>query len=77
MCIFIVLKYNYTMKFFFIFLSTLVFTNLVFYAIFSFIAWDSNPLNWLLLTTWWGRIITFFFEMGIINSSLENAANNS
>ena len=65
------------MKFFLIALGTFIFTNLVFYTIFSFIAWDTNPLNWMIMTTWWGRIFTFIFEMGIINMSIENATNNS
>jgi len=37
----------------FIFVATLA----LWYLLGAFIAFDYNPLHWLLFTTWWGRVL--------------------
>jgi hypothetical protein len=44
-------------------LGTLISIHLIFYFIGSFIAWDLNPLNWWLFTSWFGRVLILFFEI--------------
>ena len=35
----------------------------LYYLIGSFIAWDFNPLNWWLFTSWGGRVLFLIFEI--------------
>ena len=44
-------------------LGTFVLVHSIFYLIGSFIAWDLNPLNWWLFTSWVGRALFLFFEI--------------
>jgi hypothetical protein len=44
-------------------LGTLISIHLIFYLIGSFIAWDLNPLNWWVFTSWVGRVLFLFFEI--------------
>ena len=44
-------------------LGTLISIHLIFYLIGGFIAWDLNPLNWWLFTSWVGRVLFLFFEI--------------
>ena len=54
------------------FLGKFLFANLFLYGICAFIAFDPNPLNWLLFTDCVGRIIFLFIEMYIIRTAVEN-----
>ena len=40
-----------------------LFIHLIVYLFGSFIAWDINPLNWWLLSTYIGRIFFLVFEI--------------
>jgi hypothetical protein len=54
-------------------LGTFVLVHSIFYLIGSFIAWDLNPLNWWLFTSWVGRVLILFFEIyGVGNYLSEN-----
>lgn len=44
-------------------LGVLILVHLLFYLLGSFIAWDFNPLNWWLFTSWVGRILFLIFEI--------------
>jgi hypothetical protein len=44
--------------------------NIVIYISGSFIAWDLNPLNWWLFTSWVGRVLILFFEIYVIGNYL-------
>jgi hypothetical protein len=44
-------------------LGAFVLVHSIFYLIGSFIAWDLNPLNWWLFTSWGGRALFLFFEI--------------
>jgi len=48
------------------FLVPFVIANGTFYLLGSFIAMDWNPINWWLLTSTWGRVITVFIEIAVI-----------
>jgi hypothetical protein len=51
-------------------LGTFVLVHSIFYLIGSFIAWDLNPLNWWLFTSWVGRVLILFFEIYVIGNYL-------
>jgi hypothetical protein len=40
--------------------------HIVLYLVFSFIAWDFNPMDWKLLLDAFGRVILVFMEIVII-----------
>jgi hypothetical protein len=44
-------------------LVMLILVHLLFYLFGSFIAWDFNPLNWWLFTSWVGRGLFLIFEI--------------
>jgi hypothetical protein len=44
--------------------------HLIFYIIGSFIAWDLNPLNWWVFTSWVGRVLILFFEIYCVGNYL-------
>mgnify|MGYP000244352210 FL=1 len=45
----------------------LLIANIFIYVIGSFIAWDMNPMNWLLFTTTIGRVIyVIYFVMVLV-----------
>ena len=48
------------------FLGMFLLANLFLYGIGSFIAFDWNPMNWLLLTEWVGRVIFLLIEMCLL-----------
>jgi hypothetical protein len=41
------------------------------YLTYSFIAWDFNPMHWLLFTTWIGRIFTVIHIFSLIKLIIE------
>jgi hypothetical protein len=49
-------------------LAPLIIFNGFIYIIGSFIAWDLNPLHWLLLTTTLGRIIYSIFFIAVLTT---------
>ena len=51
-------------------LGAFVLVHLIFYLIGSFIAWDLNPLDWWLFTSWVGRVLILFFEIYVIGNYL-------
>jgi hypothetical protein len=54
-------------------LGVLILVHLLFYLLGSFIAWDLNPLNWWLFTSWFGRILFLIFEFyGVGNYLIED-----
>ena len=54
-------------------LGVLILVHLLFYLLGSFIAWDLNPLNWWLFTSWVGRILFLIFEFyGVGNYLIED-----
>ena len=53
-------------------LGMFLLANLFLYGIGSFIAFDPNPLNWWLLSSWGGRVLFLFIEMYIIGTVAEN-----
>jgi hypothetical protein len=54
-------------------LGVLILVHLLFYLLGSFIAWDLNPLNWWLFTSWFGRILFLIFEFyGVGNYLVED-----
>ena len=54
-------------------LGVFVLVHSIFYLIGSFIAWDFNPLNWWLFTSWGGRCLFLFFEIyGVGNYLLDD-----
>lgn len=48
--------------------TELIFKNLFWYLIFSFIYNNINPSEWWMCQNIWGRIILVFLEMGILAS---------
>jgi hypothetical protein len=61
--------YHYILAFFnilFWILVPLVLVNSLYYLVGSFIAMDWNPMNWWLLTSFFGRIILVALEIGIL-----------
>lgn len=55
--------------------TELLFKNLFWYLIFSVIYFDSDPLNWWIVKSMWGRIILIFIELGIITSTFKDEDN--
>lgn len=54
-------------------LGTFILVHSIVYLLGSFIAWDLNPLNWWLFTSWVGRVLFVIFELGcIFNILLED-----
>lgn len=49
-------------------LGAFVLVHLIFYLLGSFIAWDLNPLNWWLFTSWVGRVLFVIFELSCITN---------
>jgi hypothetical protein len=47
------------------------FTNLFWYFIGSFIAFDFNPTNWWLINNTFGRIVTVFIEVILFSISVK------
>lgn len=47
-------------------LVPLIIANGIWYLLGSFIAWDWNPANWWLFTSYWGRAIAIFIEMSLL-----------
>ena len=43
-------------------LGMFLLANLFLYGIGTFIAFDGNPLNWWLLSSWGGRVLFLFIE---------------
>jgi len=46
-------------------LGMFLLANLFLYGIGTFIAFDPNPLNWWLLSSWGGRVLFLFIEVYI------------
>jgi len=57
-------------------LTELFFKNLFWYFIFSLIYFDSNPLNWWMFQSVWGRLIIVILELGIITSTFNEKLEN-
>jgi hypothetical protein len=51
-------------------LGAFVLVHFIFYLVGGFIAWDLNPLNWWVFTSWVGRCLFLFFEIYIIGNYL-------
>jgi hypothetical protein len=46
-------------------LGMFLLANMFLYGIGTFIAFDPNPLNWWLLSSWGGRVLFLFIEVCI------------
>ena len=51
-----------------LFLIPFVIMNLVVYLCGAFIAWNTNPMDWLLVKTIIGRICLVIIELGILST---------
>lgn len=51
-------------------LGVFLLVHSIFYLIGCFIAWDINPLNWWLFTSWVGRCLFLIFEICVIANYL-------
>ena len=47
-------------------LLPLLIGNAIIYGIGAFVAWNSNPMGWWLLTSTWGRVLAVMIELSII-----------
>lgn len=47
-------------------------TVFLIYLLFSFIAWELNPLNWYISNVWWGRILYIIMFFGWIKATIEH-----
>jgi hypothetical protein len=47
-------------------LLPLLIGNAIIYVIGAFVAWSSNPMEWWLLTSTWGRVLAVIMELSII-----------
>lgn len=54
----------------------LIFKNLFWYLVFSVIYFDTNPMNWWMVTSIWGRVILVFLELGILTSTFNDGDEN-
>ena len=53
-------------------IRVLLFIHFIFYIFGCFIFWGFNPMNWWLLTSTVGRIITLILEIMLIGKSLSD-----
>jgi len=51
-------------------LGAFVLVHSIFYLIGGFIAWDLNPPNWWVFTSWVGRVLFLFFEIYVVGNYL-------
>ena len=57
-------------------LLEILFKNLFWYLVFGVIYFDTNPMNWWIVNSIWGRVILVFLELGILTSTFNDGDKN-
>lgn len=50
-------------------LVPMLITNIFYYIVGVFVAWDFNPAHWAVFTNTWGRIVLVVLELATLSSA--------